>query len=99
MTSLLKFRGIFLVKFSKFVCNDLIANECLCRWELPELNSGFSASTANELRRDRLPPTVNSEKLKAAAEGLQQSRSKSCFFILALLECFFLQNKYRVMLI
>ncbi|PON84510.1 coiled-coil protein [Trema orientale] len=41
------------------------------RWQLPELNNGVSASTANELRRDRYPP-VNPEKLKAAAEGLQQ---------------------------
>ncbi|KAM6548972.1 hypothetical protein CsatB_020648 [Cannabis sativa] len=42
------------------------------RWELPESNFGVSASTANELRRDKHVP-INPEKVKAAAEGLQQS--------------------------
>ncbi|XP_031276326.1 uncharacterized protein LOC116134815 [Pistacia vera] len=44
------------------------------RWELPSQEHSFLASTANELRRDRYTPHVNPEKLKAAAEGLQQSR-------------------------
>jgi len=43
---------------------------------LPTSNSSVTASTANELRRDQYTP-VNPEKLKAAAEGLTQS--KCCF--------------------
>ncbi|KAL5571242.1 hypothetical protein UlMin_020839 [Ulmus minor] len=41
------------------------------RWQLPEAKNSVSASTANELRQDRVLP-VNPEKLKAAAEGLSQ---------------------------
>ncbi|KAF3443432.1 hypothetical protein FNV43_RR13114 [Rhamnella rubrinervis] len=41
------------------------------RWELPKSENSVSASTANELRQDRHVP-VNTEKLKAAAEGLTQ---------------------------
>ncbi|XP_050207219.1 uncharacterized protein LOC126656652 [Mercurialis annua] len=41
------------------------------RWELPSQENSVSASTANELRKDRYAP-INPEKLKAAAEGLTQ---------------------------
>ncbi|XP_076906007.1 uncharacterized protein LOC143562502 [Bidens hawaiensis] len=41
------------------------------RWQLPNTESSFSASTANELRTDKYTP-VNPEKLKAAAVGLSQ---------------------------
>ncbi|KAK1414381.1 hypothetical protein QVD17_30125 [Tagetes erecta] len=41
------------------------------RWQLPNTESSFSASTANELRNDKYTP-VNPEKLKAAAVGLSQ---------------------------
>ncbi|XP_062106053.1 uncharacterized protein LOC133817521 [Humulus lupulus] len=41
------------------------------RWELPESKFGASASTANDLRRDKHIP-LNPEKVKAAAEGLQK---------------------------
>ncbi|KAL6136934.1 hypothetical protein ACLB2K_062229 [Fragaria x ananassa] len=44
---------------------------CPCpRWQLPESENSISASTANELRRDRHPTPINPENLKAAAEGL-----------------------------
>ncbi|PQM38030.1 uncharacterized protein Pyn_13245 [Prunus yedoensis var. nudiflora] len=42
------------------------------RWQLPESESSVSASTANELRRDRHTTPINPEKLKAATEGLTQ---------------------------
>ncbi|KAM1411600.1 hypothetical protein COP1_024269 [Malus domestica] len=42
------------------------------RWQLPESESSLSASTANELRRDRHTTHINPEKLKAAAEGFTQ---------------------------
>ncbi|CAA6670591.1 unnamed protein product [Spirodela intermedia] len=42
------------------------------RWRLPDGESSILASTANELRRDRYPEPVDSEKLKAAAAGLSQ---------------------------
>ncbi|KAL8223724.1 hypothetical protein R6Q57_019199 [Mikania cordata] len=41
------------------------------RWQLPNTESSFSASTANELRTDKHTP-MNPEKLKAAAVGLSQ---------------------------
>ncbi|GKV24810.1 hypothetical protein SLEP1_g34376 [Rubroshorea leprosula] len=41
------------------------------RWELPNAENFVRASTANELRKDKYTP-INPEKLKAAAEGLQQ---------------------------
>ncbi|MFS7995248.1 hypothetical protein Hanom_Chr12g01115801 [Helianthus anomalus] len=41
------------------------------RWQLPNSENSFSASTANELRTDKYTP-VNPEKLKAAAVGLSQ---------------------------
>ncbi|PIA50564.1 hypothetical protein AQUCO_01200030v1 [Aquilegia coerulea] len=41
------------------------------RWQLPDGEHSFSASTANELRQDRYSH-VNPEKLKAATEGLSQ---------------------------
>ncbi|OMO88854.1 hypothetical protein CCACVL1_08164 [Corchorus capsularis] len=41
------------------------------RWELPSTEHPVMASTANELRKDKYTP-INPEKLKAAAEGLQQ---------------------------
>ncbi|KAH0461276.1 hypothetical protein IEQ34_008851 [Dendrobium chrysotoxum] len=40
------------------------------RWELPNEQPTFFASTANELRRDR--PPINPEKLKAFARGYSQ---------------------------
>ncbi|XP_054795248.1 uncharacterized protein LOC129300696 [Prosopis cineraria] len=40
------------------------------RWELPEMSHSVSASTANELHRDRHTTPINPEKIKAAAEGL-----------------------------
>ncbi|KAF2292292.1 hypothetical protein GH714_018645 [Hevea brasiliensis] len=43
------------------------------RWELPSQENSVLASTANEMRKDRYTP-INPEKLKAAAEGLTQSR-------------------------
>ncbi|CAL1407151.1 unnamed protein product [Linum trigynum] len=39
------------------------------RWELPYQEHSMTASTANELRKDKYTP-MNPEKLKAAAEGL-----------------------------
>ncbi|XP_078443938.1 coiled-coil protein [Wolffia australiana] len=42
------------------------------RWQLPEGQSSALASTANELRRERCPPHVDAEKLKAAAAGMSQ---------------------------
>lgn len=51
-----------------------------CRWQLPESESSVSASTANELRRDRHTTPINLEKLKAATEGLTQSRSNILFY-------------------
>ncbi|XP_022759035.1 uncharacterized protein LOC111305611 isoform X2 [Durio zibethinus] len=41
------------------------------RWQLPSTEHSVMASTANELRKDKYTP-LNPEKLKAAAEGLQQ---------------------------
>ncbi|KAJ9537621.1 hypothetical protein OSB04_030354 [Centaurea solstitialis] len=41
------------------------------RWQFPNAENSFAASTANELRTDKYTP-VNSEKLKAAAAGLSQ---------------------------
>ncbi|PSS16135.1 Ribosomal RNA small subunit methyltransferase [Actinidia chinensis var. chinensis] len=41
------------------------------RWQLPNTDNSFSASTANDLRHDKYIP-VNPEKLKAAAVGLSQ---------------------------
>ncbi|KAD2394424.1 hypothetical protein E3N88_41401 [Mikania micrantha] len=41
------------------------------KWQLPNTESSFSASTANELRTDKHTP-MNPEKLKAAAVGLSQ---------------------------
>ncbi|XP_021890145.1 uncharacterized protein LOC110808838 [Carica papaya] len=41
------------------------------RWALPNQENSVIASTANELRKDKYTP-LNPEKLKAAAEGLQQ---------------------------
>ncbi|GLT28328.1 hypothetical protein SLA2020_032700 [Shorea laevis] len=41
------------------------------RWEFPNAENFVRASTANELRKDKYTP-INPEKLKAAAEGLQQ---------------------------
>lgn len=41
------------------------------RWELPRMEHTVMASTANELRKDKYTP-INPDKLKAAAEGLQQ---------------------------
>ncbi|MQL84559.1 hypothetical protein Taro_017064 [Colocasia esculenta] len=51
------------------------------RWQLPDAQSSVLASTANELRRDRYPQPINSEKLKAAAAGLSQSRCSSPNFL------------------
>ncbi|KAM5580575.1 hypothetical protein ABKV19_010027 [Rosa sericea] len=51
------------------------------RWQLPESENSMSASTANELRRDRHPTPINPEKLKAAAEGLTRSRSSESLSI------------------
>ncbi|CAF1929214.1 unnamed protein product [Brassica oleracea] len=42
-----------------------------CRWDIPKSESSVSASTANELRRDRYGTPVNPDKLRAAGEGLQ----------------------------
>lgn len=52
-----------------------------CRWELPSQESSVLASTANEMRKDRYTP-INPEKLKAAAEGLTQSRFSFFPFLL-----------------
>lgn len=41
------------------------------RWQFPNAENSFAASTANELRHDKYTP-VNSERLKAAAVGLSQ---------------------------
>nr|GEV53950.1 ribosomal RNA small subunit methyltransferase [Tanacetum cinerariifolium] len=41
------------------------------RWQLPNTDNSYSASTANELRTDKYTP-INAEKLKAAAVGLSQ---------------------------
>ncbi|KAK9060421.1 hypothetical protein SSX86_021125 [Deinandra increscens subsp. villosa] len=41
------------------------------RWQFPNTESSFSASTANELRNDKYTP-IDAEKLKAAAVGLSQ---------------------------
>ncbi|XP_073010695.1 uncharacterized protein [Typha latifolia] len=41
------------------------------RWQLPNEQPNYSASTANELRRDRYPP-VDSEKLKYVIAGYSQ---------------------------
>lgn len=53
-----------------------------CRWDIPKSESSVSASTANELRRDRYGTRVNPDKLRAAGEGLQHSMftSLSPFF-------------------
>ncbi|KAE9614930.1 hypothetical protein Lal_00036115 [Lupinus albus] len=40
------------------------------RWEFPVAENNVSASTANELRKDKYIIHANPEKLKAAAEGL-----------------------------
>ncbi|WOL20222.1 hypothetical protein Cni_G29026 [Canna indica] len=42
------------------------------RWQLPDEQPIISASTANELRRDRYPPPVDPEKLKAVLAGYSQ---------------------------
>ncbi|KAE8695210.1 chitin elicitor receptor kinase 1-like isoform X1 [Hibiscus syriacus] len=41
------------------------------RWELSSTENSISASTANELQKDKYTP-LNPEKLKAAAEGLKR---------------------------
>lgn len=62
--------GDFYFWVHAYFCN---CNLNLCRWQLPQTEHSVSASTANELRQDRHAP-INPEKLKAAAEGLKQSR-------------------------
>uniref|UniRef100_A0A0E0L9U9 Uncharacterized protein n=1 Tax=Oryza punctata TaxID=4537 RepID=A0A0E0L9U9_ORYPU len=42
------------------------------RWELPNEQPNYSASTANERRRDRHPPPMDPEKLKAVIAGYSQ---------------------------
>lgn len=42
------------------------------RWQLPNEQPHYSASTANERRRDRHPPPVDPEKLKAVIAGYSQ---------------------------
>ncbi|XP_038991600.1 uncharacterized protein LOC120114892 [Hibiscus syriacus] len=42
------------------------------RWELSSTENSITASTANELRKDKYTP-LNPEKLKVAAEGLKRS--------------------------
>ncbi|KAL6606949.1 hypothetical protein ACP70R_042602 [Stipagrostis hirtigluma subsp. patula] len=42
------------------------------RWQLPNEQPNYSASTANERRRDRHPPPVDPEKLKAVIAGYSQ---------------------------
>ncbi|KAG8076214.1 hypothetical protein GUJ93_ZPchr0006g40970 [Zizania palustris] len=42
------------------------------RWELPNEQPNYSASTANERRRDRNPPPMDPEKLKAVIAGYSQ---------------------------
>ncbi|TXG55407.1 hypothetical protein EZV62_020663 [Acer yangbiense] len=56
---------IFKVRFFFFFFWDY------CQWALPNQEHSVLASTANELRTDKYTP-INPEKLKAAAEGLQQ---------------------------
>lgn len=46
------------------------------RWQLPDAENSVQASTANELRRDK-HTFINPEKLKAAAVGMTQSKTKS----------------------
>ncbi|GKA59740.1 RNA-directed DNA polymerase, eukaryota, reverse transcriptase zinc-binding domain protein [Tanacetum coccineum] len=41
------------------------------RWQLPNTDNSYSASTANELHTNKYTP-INAEKLKAAAVGLSQ---------------------------
>ncbi|PWA95974.1 hypothetical protein CTI12_AA044330 [Artemisia annua] len=41
------------------------------RWQLPNTDNSYSASTANELCIDKYTP-ISPEKLKAAAVGLSQ---------------------------
>ncbi|XP_052158231.1 uncharacterized protein LOC127775952 isoform X1 [Oryza glaberrima] len=42
------------------------------RWQLPNEQPNYSASTANERRRDRHPPPMDPEKLKAVIAGYSQ---------------------------
>lgn len=49
-----------------------------CRWQLPNAENSFVASTANDSRQDKYAP-VNPEKLKAAAAGFSQSRYQHYF--------------------
>lgn len=43
------------------------------RWQLPSEQPNYLASTANERRRDRTPPPMDPEKLKAVIAGYSQS--------------------------
>jgi hypothetical protein len=45
----------------------------VCRWQLPTEQPNYLASTANERRRDRNPPPMDPEKLKAVIAGYSQS--------------------------
>jgi len=44
----------------------------VCRWQLPTEQPNYLASTANERRRDRNPPPMDPEKLKAVIAGYSQ---------------------------
>ncbi|AQK83436.1 O-fucosyltransferase family protein [Zea mays] len=70
------------------------------RWQLPNEQPNYLASTANERRRDRAPPPLDPENLKAVIAGYSQSIF-SCLKVLSssvleyLLSSFFYCNSWE----
>jgi hypothetical protein len=86
-----------------FQLNNVFSLAFLCslsRWQLPNEQPNYLASTANERRRDRAPPPLDPENLKAVIAGYSQSIF-SCLKILSssvleyLLSSFFYCNSWE----
>jgi len=55
------------------MCFHLLLYVLFSRWQLPNEQPNYLASTANERWRDRTPPPMDPEKLKAVIAGYSQS--------------------------
>lgn len=60
------------------------------RWQVPSEQPYFSASTANDLRRDKYPVSPDPEKLKALMRGYSQSDSLFSFIVFFYFYCWYL---------
>jgi len=59
--------------FNLLMCFHLLLYVLFSRWQLPNEQPSYLASTANERRRDRAPAPMDPEKLKAVIAGYSQS--------------------------